>query len=88
VTTVSKTVNERTTLTFTSIPITKNTLKSGDCIAFEMVGSHWPSDWTPFKFVSAISVSYETFIPLLDDFDLSRNWISKAGVFPDDHASR
>ena len=56
VTTTSKTVNERTSLTFTNIPIKKGYLKSGDCIAFEMVGSHWPNEWAPFKDISTVSV--------------------------------
>lgn len=56
VTTTSKTVNERTSLTFTNIPIKMGNLKSGDCIAFEMVGSHWPNEWAPFKDITAVSV--------------------------------
>lgn len=54
--TLSKTVNERTSLTFTNIPIKKLSLKSGDCIAFEMVGSHWPGEWAPFKDIDPVSV--------------------------------
>ena len=56
VTTSSKTVNERTSLTFNNIPIKKGSLKSGDCIAFEMVGSHWPGEWAPFKDINSVSV--------------------------------
>jgi hypothetical protein len=56
VTTTSKIVNERTSLTFNNIPIKKGSLKSGDCIAFEMVGSHWPGEWAPFKDINPVSV--------------------------------
>ena len=55
-TTSSQTVNQRTTLNFNSIPVKKGTLKSGDCIAFEMVGTHWPGEWAPFAGVTTASV--------------------------------
>ena len=56
VTTSTTTVNQRSDLIFSNIPIKKGTLFSGDCIAFEMVGSHWPGEWAPFKDISSVDV--------------------------------
>ena len=52
------TVNTISTLNFNKINIPKGTLKTGDCIAFQIFNNHWPGEYDPFANIGTVSVRF------------------------------